>query len=120
MLEFTSNLWSIFGLSQAMAAQQSNSTVAFERFVSAPFSFLSDMYSAAASVIPFRFSLVQQVHVKLKAEAVVMFAFCFVKQAFTYFKDWQAKREARRLEAAKGVAIAEKKRRKRGRKRGRR
>lgn len=94
-----------------MAAHQSNSTVAFETLVSAPFAFLSKAYSAAVSVLPFRFSFVQQVHVKLKAEAAVMFAFCLVKHAFAYIKGWRAGREARRLEAAREKAKKEKKKR---------
>jgi len=102
-----------------MTAQHSNSTLAFETLVSAPFSFLSNAYSAAVTVFPFRFSFVQQVHVKLKAEAAVMFAFRFVKQTFAYFRDWRAKREARRLEIAKEAAKNEKKRRKRNQKRKR-
>lgn len=109
-----------FGLPLAMAAQQSNSTVAFETLLSAPLSFLNNAYSAAASLFPFRFSFVQQVHVKLKAEAAVMFAFFFVKQVFECFKNWRAEREASRLGTAKEAAMTEKKRRKRNRRRKRR
>lgn len=117
ILGFISEFWSISRLPSAMAAQQSNSTVAFEALVSAPFSLLSHVYSAVVSVLPFRFSFVQQVHVKLKAEAAVIFAFRFVKQVYTYFNDWRAKREARSLEAVKEAAKKEKKRRRRNKKR---
>lgn len=98
-----------------MATGPSNSTVVFETLVSAPFSFLSNVYSAAVSILPVKFSLVQQVHVKLKAEATVMFAFCFLKQVYASFKSWRVKRETRRLEAVKEVAKKEKKRKRRNR-----
>lgn len=102
-----------------MAAQQSNSTVPFDTLVSTPFSFLSNVYLAAVSVLSFKFSFVQQVHVKLKAEAAVMFAFYLVKRGFACFEVWRAKRETMRVEAAKEAAKKEKKHRKRNRRRKR-
>ena len=92
-----------------------NTTVALGALTTTPFTLftlLKTSCTAVLSKIPFSFSYVQQVHVKLKAETVVMFVFYFVKQVYAYGKSWHAKREGERLRQARNVARKEKKKKK--------
>jgi hypothetical protein len=56
-----------------------------------------NVYRAIVPKLAFSFSCVQQVHIKLKAEAAVMFVFYTLKQTYAYFKAWLARRAERRL-----------------------
>ena len=78
----------------------------------APFALLRTFCTTVLSKLPFNFSYVQQVHVKLKAETAVMFAFYFAKQVYAYGKSWRAKREGERLRQVRDAARKEKKKRK--------
>lgn len=78
-------------------------------------SLLRSVYSMMISVFPFRFSYVQQIHVKIKAEAAVAFAFHALKQVYDHVESWQAKWKARRLEAVRLASEQQKKCRKRKR-----
>ena len=101
----------------AMVSVPHNITTTHDAFVLAPFSLLGDMCAAAASRFPLRFSFAQQVHVKLKAEAAVMFVFYSLKQVCAYLRSWQARREKRRPEEVKVAVKREKQKRKKRKKR---
>lgn len=73
---------------------------------------LRTIYAAILSKLPFRFSYVEQVHVKLKAEAAVMFAFYILKQIYKQFMTWYARRATVRQQMIEGAVIETKKRRK--------
>ena len=67
-----------------MLAQPYNATAIFEVSSFAPFALLNRVHTANAPMLPPKLSFVQQVHIKLKAEAAVMFVFYVLKQVYIY------------------------------------
>lgn len=98
-----------------MVVGPSNSTATIETLVAAPLSLLGNVYTAVASMLPMKLSFAQQVHIKIKAEAAVMFAFYALKRVYVYLVGWQAGREARRLRGIEEASTKERKKRKRRR-----
>ncbi|XPS73267.1 hypothetical protein M3J09_005417 [Ascochyta lentis] len=98
-----------------MMASMHNTTATLDTPSFTPFSVLNTLYTSIVSKLPVRFSYVQQVHVKVKAEAAVVFVFYVLKQVYACYKSWQTKREERKMRQAIDAARMEKKKRKRNR-----
>jgi hypothetical protein len=68
---------------------------------------------ATTSILPFRFSFTQQVHIKLKADSTVIFLVHIVKQGWAYWTRWRAEKTKKAVQIAKAEAKKEHTRRKR-------
>jgi hypothetical protein len=93
-----------------MAYVTPNSTATLEASTSVPSGFISAVCKSITSKLPIRFSCVQQVHVKLKAEAAVMFVFYILKRLHAYCKSWLSNREEAKAQQIKDKTKVEKRR----------